>query len=50
MRVKVEEGVALVADEVVATAWATTCDADRLRHVECGLEGRVVDRCDAVDS
>jgi hypothetical protein len=48
VRVEVEEGVGLAADEVVAAGGAATGDANGLRVAEAGFERFVVDWSDAV--
>lgn len=48
VRVQVEEGVALAADEVVAAGWAATGDANGLWVGESGFEGFVVDWSDSI--
>ena len=50
MRIEVEELLALMADEVVATARSPARDADGLGHFERGFERGVVDGSDAVDA
>ena len=45
VRVKVEEIVALAADEVVGTAWPAAGYTDRLWVRKGGFEGFVVDGC-----
>ena len=48
--VKVEEEIALAADEVVRGRGPAACDADGLRVGEEELEGFVVDGGDAVET
>ena len=50
MWIEVEELITLVTDEVVASAWPTTCYTDGLRHLEESLQSGVIDWCDSVDS
>ena len=50
MWIEVEELVALMTDEVVATAWSAACYANALRHLEYCFETCVVDGRDAIDA
>lgn len=48
VRVEVEEGISLAADEVVAAGGAAAGYADGLRVGEAGFQGFVVDGCYSV--
>lgn len=50
MRVEIEELIALVSDEVVATARSATRYPNRLRQLENGFERSMVDWCDTFDA